>query len=372
MYVIPSLPLPIDVQTKPILQQLNKATRALAELKGVAHTIPNEEILINTLLLQEARDSSAIENIVTTQDELFVANLDSTNIAVTATSKEVLHYADAVKFGFECVKKQRFLTCNMIKEIQSKLVLNSAGFRNLPGTTLRTSHGTVVYTPPQDSIAIVEYMQNLEWYINTGEDGVDPLIKLAIVHHQFESIHPFYDGNGRTGRIINVLMLIINDLLELPILYLSRYIIANKAKYYELLQTVREKGEWEAWILFMLLAIEKTALDTIALVKGIVVLMQKYKIRSKEVLKKGYSHELINNLFSYPYTKIEFVMDRVEITRPTATNYLNALVEAGLLQKKKLGRTNYYLNGDLIELITKGSRDLSPQQIEQVETIYEK
>lgn len=343
-YEIPKLPLEIDVETKAVLRQLNAANRRLSELKGVALTIPNENILINTLILQEAKDSSAVENIVTTHDDLYKAELNLENMAVSASTKEVLNYSEALKYGFQLIKQNKVLTNNNIKDIQQKLERNNAGFRRLPGTTLKNQLGEIVYTPPQDKIVIENYMDNLQNFINDNSlSNLDPLIKMAIIHHQFESIHPFYDGNGRTGRIINVLYLVINELLDLPILCLSRYFIVNKNEYYRLIQSVRVRNDWESWILFVLKGVEETSIQTIYLVKEISRLMLDYKFKIRNILKKAYSHELLNNLFSHPYTKIEFIMADVGVSRITATSYLEKLVDSNLLAKVKSGRFNYYL-----------------------------
>jgi len=369
-YQIPNLPLTTDIETKAVLRQLSAANRKLAELKGVALTIPNENILINTLILQEAKDSSAVENIVTTHDDLYKAGLELKEFAISASTKEVLNYADALKYGFQLIRRSKMLTNNNIKDIQQRLENNSAGFRSVPGTTLINQSGTVVYTPPQDKRVIEEKMENLQAFINNSSAcDIDPLIKMAIIHHQFESIHPFYDGNGRTGRIINVLYLVINDLLDLPILYLSRYIISNKSDYYRLIQAVRETSDWESWILFILRGVEETAGQTIQRVKGISKLMQEYKIKVRSILKKSYSHELMNNLFSHPYTKIEFVMTDVDVTRITATSYLEKLVKNQLLTKIKSGRYNYYLNTPLIELLMNNSDNKIDKSVEQIESV---
>ena len=371
-YKIPILPLEIDVETKPVLRQLNLANRKLAELKGVALTIPNENILINTLILQEAKDSSAVENIVTTHDDLYKADLDMGNLSISASTKEVLNYAEALKYGFQLIRKNKVLTNNNIKEIQQKIENNTAGFRNIPGTTLKNQTGEIVYTPPQDKRDVEMYMENLQDFINNDSvSDLDPLIKMAIIHHQFESIHPFYDGNGRTGRIINVLYLVITGLLDLPILYLSRYIISNKSEYYQQIQAVRETNNWENWVLFILKGVEETASQTIQLVKEISKLMFDYKVKIRSLLRKSYSHELLNNLFSHPYTKIEFVTKEVRVTRITATSYLDKLVEAKLLTKIKSGRSNYYLNVPLIELLMNNSDDLRHENTEQVESVNE-
>lgn len=356
-YQIPFLPLSYDLETKAVLKQLVLSNRKLAELKGLAQTIPNETILINTLTLQEAKDSSEVENIVTTNDELYRADLNLKGITINASAKEVLNYRQALQMGFQSVKKTKLLTLNDIKQIQQVLEANSAGFRALPGTKLKNNYGEVVYTPPQDKREVEMLMDNLEKYINdpTVQD-VDPLIKMAVIHHQFESIHPFYDGNGRTGRIISILYLVTNGLLDLPILYLSRYITHNKGEYYRLIQQIRDKQNegnaqaWEEWVLFLLKGVEETAEETIRLIKGISLLMAEFKSRLRPLLGKNYKHDLLNNLFSFPYTKIEFVMEVMGVQRKTASMYLDMIVKEGLLEKIKLGRSNYYMNTKLIDL----------------------
>lgn len=364
-YQIPALPLDFDFETKNILRQLSKSNRRLAELKGVALTIPNENILLSSLVLQEALDSSAVENIVTTSDELYRAELDIKGEISNAAAKEVLNYRQAMQVGFEMVRKKKLLTLNVVKQIQKELEHNNAGFRTVSGTKLKTSKGDVVYTPPQTGEEVAKYMFNLEKYINTQElQDIDPLIKMAIIHHQFESIHPFYDGNGRTGRIISILYLVMNDLLDLPILYLSRYITHNKSEYYRQIQEIRDTAPdnfnvWEEWIVFMLKGVEETAIETIRLVKSISALMAKYKSILKPLFGKQYKHELINNLFFHPYTKIEFMERDMAVQRKTAAKYLDTIVqETGLLQKQKLGRSNYYINTELIELfMLRGGND---------------
>ena len=350
-YTIPSLPLPYDLETKEVLKQVNRANRKLAELKGVAQTIPNERILISSLTLQEAKDSSAVENIVTTQDDLYRAGLDFGYQFVNPATKEVLFYREAINEGFRMVRNRNVLTLNDIKRIQQILEQNTAGFRTTPGTQLkRSTDGAVIYTPPQDGLAIENYMENLEQFINDESlSSLDPLIKMAIIHHQFESIHPFYDGNGRTGRIINILYLVITGLLDLPILYLSRYVTRNKGEYYRLIQAIRDKNndkakEWEAWILFMLKGVEVTAEGTILLVKKIGDLMAEYKRIIRPAFGGKYNHELLNGLFYHPYTKIGHVESNMQITRQTASKYLDKIVTLGLLQKEKLGKENYYIN----------------------------
>ena len=376
-YSIPSLPLPYDLETKEVLKQLNRANRKLAELKGVAQTIPNERILISSLTLQEAKDSSEVENIVTTQDDLYRAGLDPSHQFINAATKEVLFYREAINEGFRMVRNKDILTLNDIKHVQEILEQNTAGFRTTPGTQLkRENDGAVIYTPPQDGMAIVRYMSNLEQFINDDHlSQLDPLIKMAIIHHQFESIHPFYDGNGRTGRIINILYLVITGLLDLPILYLSRYITHNKGEYYRLIQAIRDKNtdnaaEWEAWILFMLKGVEVTAEDTISLVKNIGRLMAEYKNVIRPDFGSKYNHELLNGLFYHPYTKIDHVVANMQVSRQTASKYLDRIVDLGLLKKEKMGKENYYINTRLMNLFIEFGQYKATEPAEVIESVH--
>lgn len=347
------LPPAIDLETKPILRSLPAAHAALAELKGIASTIPNQSILINTLGLQEARDSSAIENIITTNDDLYKSEISPKSVK-SSEAKEVKNYVSALKKGFELISQKGILTLNSILQVQEILEDNQAGFRRLPGTVLKNaSTGAIIYTPPQEFDAILRLMANLEKFINEpGMVHLDPLIKMAVIHYQFESIHPFYDGNGRTGRIINILYLILEKLQNLPVLYLSSYIISHKSDYYRLLQDVREKDSWEEWILFMVKGIEITSRETIDLILKIRTLMQACKNRLRDNYK-FYSQDLLNNLFKHPYTKIEFVVNDLKVSRLTAANYLNRLADDGLLKKVHLGTGNYFINEPLFNLLSK-------------------
>lgn len=376
-YKIPLLPLPYDLETKTVLRQANKANRKLAELKGVAQTIPNERILISSLTLQEAKDSSAVENIVTTQDDLYRAGLDANFTLIGAATKEVLFYREAINEGFKLVRNKNILALNDIKRIQEVLEQNSAGFRTTPGTQLkRSSDGAVIYTPPQDDQRIVELMSNLEQFINDDElCPIDPLVKMAIIHHQFESIHPFYDGNGRTGRIVNILYLVTSGLLDLPILYLSRYLTHNKAEYYERIQAIRNatgdnSAQWEAWILYMLRGVEQTAEETIALVKNIGKLMTEYKNIIRPAFGGKYSHELLNGLFYHPYTKIGHLESNMQVSRQTAAKYLDRLASLGLLQKERMGKENYYINTKLMELFLTFSEQQEADNTDGVESVH--
>ncbi len=333
-----------------ILKQLSAASRKLAELKGLAASIPNQGILINTLGLKEAKDSSEIENIVTTHDELFKGDLEPAR-SPSASTKEVQRYRQALRVGFEIVGQTGLITANSLIQIQTELESNNAGFRKIAGTSLQDNQGNTVYTPPQSPDEITAHMNDLERFINDPVlFSADPLIKMALIHHQFESIHPFYDGNGRTGRILNVLYLVKEDLLEVPVLYLSSYIVRTKGEYYRLLQAVRDSDDWEPWVLYMLRAIDATAGETISTVQAIkkALFDYKHRIRSRFPF---YSQDLINNLFMHPYTKIAFIEHDLKVSRLTATRYLDALAEAGFVDKHREGRSNYYINTTLTSIL---------------------
>ena len=341
-----------DIETKTVLKATAKAYKALGELKGLCLTIPNQNILISTLSLQEAKDSSAIENIITTQDDLYQSNYPRKIFASTA-AKEVHNYANALEVGFRQVTESGLLTNNTIIEIQRIIEGNNAGFRTQAGTSLvNNSTGETVFTPPQSAKEVIRLMSELEKFINNSDlSDYDDLIKMAIIHHRFETIHPFYDGNGRTGRIINVLFLTKQQILDTPTLYLSKFINQNKDDYYRLLQYVRETNDWEEWLLYMMKALEQTALHTSYVIRQLLVLIGQYKQEIKSKLPKLYSHELINNLFKYPYTKIEFLVEDLGIHRNTARKYLDKLVAIKLLEKHKKGKENYYLNKKLFNLL---------------------
>lgn len=347
------LPIGLNIETKAVLKKTAAARSALAEMKGVASSIPNENILISTLALQEAKDSSAIENIITTYDELYQSDFSSDDFRSLST-KEVYNYVQALRTGFEVVKQNGFISNNQILNIQAIIEENSAGFRKLPGTALKNEQtGEVVYTPPQHPEEIQELMNDLEQFINDDNlSDWDPLVKMAVIHHQFESIHPFYDGNGRTGRIINILFLVKEGLLNIPILYLSRFINQNKSEYYKLLQKVRSENSWEEWILFILEGVEQTSLQAIRVIEGIKELMLGHKLKIRSELPKLYSQDLLNNIFRHPYTKIEFVMEELDVSRITATRYLEQLTSIGILHKEKLWKDNYYINKSLFDFLS--------------------
>ena len=351
-YKIEPLPPTVELDTVPVLKALARANRALAELKGRAASIPNQTILIDTLALQEAKASSEIENIVTTQDDLFQAELFPGGPG-SAAAKEVALYRDALKLGYDRLHQSDGLITNATLIAMFRLLKQrEGGFRETPGTALKNeASGEVVFVPPQDRNQITRLMDDLEAYINGDDrDQLDPLIRMALIHHQFESIHPFPDGNGRIGRILNVLYLAKAGLLDIPILYLSRHITLNKSGYYQRLQAVRDDGAWEAWVLFMLEAVETTSRATLILVDGIRTQMQDMKARLKTELPKLYSQDLLNNLFRHPYTRIDFVVSDLGVTRQTAARYLDELSAKGLVEKVQVGRNNYYINTKLVRL----------------------
>lgn len=353
MYDIPTLPLKYDLETRKVLKQVALSSRALAELKGAVLSMPNTSILISTLSLQEAKDSSAVESIITTHDELYRASITK-NANISPAAKEVQDYSAALIYGYERVRERGLLSNNDIIEVYRRIKHNQAGFRDTPGTTLRNDlTGEIIYQPPQRNDEIISLMTNLEHFINTEAlSDLDPLIKMCIIHHQFESIHPFSDGNGRTGRVVNILYLVLQKLLDYPVLYLSRYIIKNKAEYYYWLQAVRDDVEcWEGWIIFLLKGIEETAQETVKLVLDMKQMMMEYKHYIREKLPKVYSQDLLNNLFRHPYTKIDYVADELQVSRPTATSYLNQLADIGVVTKTKLGRDNFYINERLFNLL---------------------
>jgi len=345
------LPLKKDIETKQVLKKCISANRALSLLNGVASIIPNQYVLISSLILKEAKSSSEIENIVTTNDELYKAEIE---LAVSRETKEVQRYKEALLKGYDLLKRDNLLLIKHLVKIQSIIVDNNAGIRKQVGTKLTNSKGEVVYMPPQSYDEIIELLSNLEEYINNDElEDYDYLVKMAIIHFQFEAIHPFYDGNGRTGRILNVLYLVYKDLLNLPILYISDYIIRHKDKYYQLLSALHKEDKWEDYILFMLEAVEDTATKTIYTIQEIKALMDKQAELIQTKLPKIYSKELLELLFINPYTKIEFLEKHLNISRQTASKYLKQLSTVGLLEEKKISKSKYYINREFFELLSK-------------------
>jgi len=341
----------IDLKTSKILEQLTMSSRALAELKGYANTIPNMHILINAVTINEAKDSSAIENIVTTHDDIYKVLTESGYKEKNA--KEVVDYRNAIWTGYEQIKKDGYINTNTLIKVQSVIEHNNAGIRKLPGTELKNSiTGETIYTPPQNEKEIRDYLKNLEEFINNTNDEIDPLIKVCLIHYQFESIHPFYNGNGRTGRILNVLYLVLNNLIDSPILYLSKYINETKQEYYRLFNEVRTNNNFEDWILYILKGVEITSKETIDLIEAIQNEMNLYKEEFQSKLPKIYSKQLLESLFYEVYTKIAYIEKACSVTRLTATSYLNQLEAIGLLESEKIGREKIYKNIRLIKLLS--------------------
>lgn len=351
-YKIPSLPPKFDFETLAIMKALNRATRSLAEVKGRAPVIPNQGILIDTLSLQEAKDSSEIENIVTTNDELF-RGASGKDSELKGAAKEVAVYREALRLGFGRLHSTGLITNRTLIEMFQILKNRSDGFRKLPGTGLQNNSGEIVYVPTQHPDRIEQQMAALETYLNDTDD-LDPLIKMAIIHHQFESIHPFPDGNGRIGRMLNVLYLTKTNLLNIPILYMSRGINRTKGDYYRLLQAVRDENAWEEWVVYILDIVTETSEVTLQLIEGIRSQMAACKSTMRTNHPKVYSQDLINNLFRHPYTRIEFVMKELNVSRPTATSYLEKLSADEELPIEKIvdGRNSYYVNMALVALLS--------------------
>lgn len=348
-FIPPELPPKLNISIENY-ELLSKASSKLGELNGFAKIIPNQDILINSLLLQEAKDSNAIENIITTHDELFLAQVDESRI--TQNAKEVQNYELALKKGFKLIKDEKLLLNKHILEIQKRLEKNNAGFRTQSGTMLKNPKtNKIKHIPPQHKDDIIRLMGNLEKYINEDLDSLNPLIKLAIIHYQFETIHPFYDGNGRTGRIINILYLTYKGLLDLPILYLSAYIIKYKEDYYRLLAQVSKNQLWNEWINYILKGVEQTSTATIQRIKEIDLAMQESTHILQSKAQKIYSKDLIELLFSYPYTKIDFLERKLKIHRQTASAYLKTCESIGVLQSIKIGRNKYFINTKLFDIL---------------------
>ena len=362
-YSIEQFPPRVDLQTVPVLQKLSQARAALGEMKGRATSLPNEAILLDTLSLQEALASSEIENIVTTQDEVFRVDLVADTGSVEA--KEVARYRDAMRRGYEQWRKNRFISENMLIDMFRLLKQRDEGYRRIPVAVRNMQTGEDIYMPPPNGRAIEMYMRDLANFINDpAPEDMDPLVKMALIHHQFESIHPFSDGNGRVGRMLNVLYLTHAGLLDTPILYLSRAINRTKPDYYRLLQAVREQGAWEAWVIYILSAVHETASLTLRLISGIRDLMSEHKIRMRDELPKIYSQDLLNNLFRHPYTRIEYVANDLDIRRQTARKYLKQLTAHHFVNEIKSGRNNYYVNEQLVALFVNVSAEEKPAETE--------
>lgn len=347
---LPLLPPNINLDDSAILKKAISANRSLGELKGIVHSIPNQGLLINGIVLQEARLSSEIENIVTTNDALYKAEADE-RLANDPQSKEVLRYREALWHGFNALKEKP-LSTNLLIDLVSIIKNKKMDVRKIPGTRIGNTIGETIYTPPEGESVIRDKLSNLEKFIH-AEDQIDPLVKLAIMHYQFEAIHPFSDGNGRTGRIMNILFLIEKGLLERPVLFLSHYILKTKSSYYKLLREVTEQNNWTGWIQYILEAIEITARETRQRVVNILESMEKTQHKIQSSAPKIYSKDLIELIYEHPYSKVKFLEERGIAKRQTAATYLKALEDMGLLKAMQIGKERYYINLELIKILSK-------------------
>jgi len=351
---LPDLPPKNNLETTAIFKATIRANKLLAELKGYCQTLPYPKLLLNTIVLQESKESNAIENIVTTQDELYKATLMGEAIKNQA-AKEVLQYREAIYWGIEELQKNNLITTNLLVGLMQRLRGSSEGIRKNSGTKLgNPTNNQIVYTPPEGENIIRDKLSKLEIFINDPTfSDLDPLIKMALIHYQFEAIHPFSDGNGRTGRILNVLYLIQQELLGLPVLYLSHYIIQNKSDYYRLLKSITEENNWEEWVLFVVNGVAETSKMTLEKINAILELKSDAEIRVKEVLKSSYSKELVDLLFSHPYIKIKVLEENNIAKRQTAANYLKLLTKNNILKSVQIWKETYYINEKLIEILSK-------------------
>ena len=347
---LPLLPPTTELETRAVLKQAISANRVLANLRGLAAKIPNQGLLINSIVLQEARLSSEIENIVTTNDELYRAAANGDGKTDPHT-KEVLRYREALYFGFKALR-ERPLNSNLFIELVQLIKQVDIGIRAIPGTALKNDLGEVIYTPPVGEAVIRDKLANLEQFIH-ADDGLDPLVKMAVMHYQFEAIHPFPDGNGRTGRILNLLFLVEQQLLDIPVLFLSRYIITHRQEYYAGLRGVTESQDWERWVLFMLKAVESTAQQTFEQVNRILALMEEVRERVQREAENIYSKDLVEAIFMQPYTKIAFLVEAGIAKRQTASRYLQTLAAMGVLREEQVGREKYYINDALFAELTR-------------------
>lgn len=347
---LPPLPPTALIENPVILKKAIRASRAMAELKGMAERMPNQTMLIDSLVLQEARASSEIENILTTNDEIYKAAADET-LPSSADTKEVLRYRQALNHGFRQIKTRPLTTATFVEIVQ---IIKQTTFdvRKTSGTRIANTNGDILYTPPDGENLIRDKLRELENFMH-GEDDLDGLIKMALMHYQFEAIHPFPDGNGRTGRIINILYLVDQGLLNLPVLYLSRYIIDHKNTYYEGLRRVTEEAAWEDWILFMLDAVEQTSIQTHRQIKEILGLMEAVREQVQREAAHIYSKDLIEQIFRQPYCKIQFLEQANLGSRQTCAKYLRELEKLGVMSSQKIGREIYFINIKLYKLLQK-------------------
>jgi len=345
-----NLPYKVNLNSIEILKQLSVANNNIGELKGILNLLPNPKLTLSLILIRESKDSSAIENIITTYDQIF-KEIVSKNPS-GGKPKEVVNYKSAIEHGLQLIRENHFISTNTLIEIQERIEQNKGGIRKLPGTVIiNDTTKEIVHTPPQNEKLIREHMYNLEQYINL-ESEYDPLINMALIHFQFESIHPFYDGNGRTGRILNILYLVLKNKIQEPILYLSKYIIENKNEYYRLLKICNEDiANIPNFVLYILRGITETSKNTIELIMSINHSIEITKEEMKERLPDIYKFEIVEHLFSYLYTKNEYFRENLNISRATATKYLKALEKEGFLVSERLGKEVIYKNVQLFNLL---------------------
>ncbi len=356
---LPLLPPRTDVETKAVLRQCIPARAALARLKQAAELIPNQAVLINSLPVLEARASSEIENIVTTTDRLFQFQHSTEGQEADPATKEALRYRGALMHGFRTLA-QHPVNTRTAEEICSAITGTTVRVRRVRGTALASSQtGRVTYTPPEGEDTLRAMLANRERFLHETVE-LDPLIRMAVAHYQFEAIHPFSDGNGRTGRVLNSLFLIQSDLLSLPILYLSRHIIAHKADYYRLLLAVTERGEWEAWLLFLLKGVEETADWTTGKIAAIRALEEHTVAYVRKAAPKLYTRELVDALFELPYCRIKNLTQRGVGTRQTASRYLQSLAQLGVLEARAVGREKLFIHPKLLKLLSRDSNSFVP------------
>ena len=346
---LPILPPRTNLETTKVLRKTIDASRALAKLNGMLTNLPNPTLFLDTIHLQEAKASSEIENIITTNDDLYRSLVADKKFDNPAT-KEVISYKEALWNGLQQIETRPFISTNLCVEIVQSIIKNTAGIRTTPGTALKNTKGETIYTPPTGEAVIREKMDNLETFIN-GEDAIDPLIKMALMHYQFEAIHPFSDGNGRTGRILLLLYLKLEKLLDTPAIYLSEYIIKNKTDYYTKLRKVTENNDWEGWILYMLEMVEYTANKGLERLKNVTLLMEQMTTEIKETIPKVYTKELVEILFRLPYTKRQFLIDAKLGSPKTVGKYLMELEKSGFLISEKVGKEKLYLNHKLVAVL---------------------
>lgn len=359
---LPSLPPALELETRAIWKCCTEARVALAELKQVGELIPNQSVLINTIPLLEAQASSEIENIVTTNDQLFRFADTSVNNSANQTdpaTKEALRYRTALYQGFEAIKK-RPLNTGLAVEVCRAIKGSELDIRRVPGTTLANDRtGEVIYTPPAGEATLRQLLANWEQFLHNHNE-LDPLIRMAVAHYQFETIHPFTDGNGRTGRVLNILYLVDQQLLSLPVLYLSRHIIHNKDDYYRLLLEVTTGQNWQDWIIFMLTAVKETAQWTTAKIHAVRQLQEQAAEYVREQKPAIYSRELVNQIFNQPYCRISNLVDAGIGHRETVSKYLKTLCDIGMLQEIKIGREKLFVHAKLLQLLTKDSNEFTP------------